>query len=67
MALHVVPLNDLREHNENGADDPGYSCPCNPAIEFGDEKNETLVIHHSFDGRELLEPWGKYPHPVRLN
>lgn len=44
MTQHVYPPNDLLPHVTNG----DY-CPCEPRIE-GD-----LVIHNSWDGRELQE------------
>jgi hypothetical protein len=42
--MHVTPLNDLRPHQES------RSCACGPRIE-----NERIVIHHSYDRRELVE------------
>lgn len=46
--IHVLPVDDLREHEET------TTCPCNPTVEC--EPNATmLVIHNSFDGREALE------------
>lgn len=47
MATHVIPLNDLKEHTEN------TTCECCPSVEF--ENGEMIVIHNSFDGRELTE------------
>ncbi len=43
--VHVVPLDDLIEHNTG---DP-ESCPCGPTLDDG------VVIHHSLDGREFSE------------
>jgi hypothetical protein len=44
--VHVVPTNDLVEH------DSTLDCPCGPdwEVETG------LVTHHSLDGREFAEP-----------
>ncbi len=47
MWNHILPLNDLIEH-ENGID---LYCPCNPTI---DVENQ-IVIHDSLDGREAIE------------
>lgn len=46
---HVVPLNDLREHDLNG------SCWCKPADDEG------VWIHHSMDGREAFETGERMP------
>lgn len=47
--LHVVPLNDLREHIV----DPAVECWCRPTMdEFG------VVVHNSLDRRELYETDG---------
>lgn len=45
---HVYPVNDLREH-----DTESRYCDCRPRIEmYGDN---ALVIHNSWDGREIRE------------
>lgn len=44
--VHVYPLNDLREHETAGA-----QCPCMPTpLDDG-----MVIVHNSFDGREILE------------
>lgn len=43
--LHVIPLNDLREH------DVSPTCWCRPTP---DEEHD-LFVHHSLDGREAYE------------
>lgn len=48
-AVHVIPIDDLREHKEN----EDGSCWCNPRIE--EEENGLVIIHNPLDGRELLE------------
>ena len=47
MPIHIVPLNDLKEHEESS------TCECCPSVEF--ENGEMIVVHNSFDGRELNE------------
>lgn len=44
--LHIIPINDLIEHNTESND-----CQCNPEIDI--ENN--LVIHSSLDRRECFE------------
>jgi hypothetical protein len=39
---HIVPLNDLEEHELTP------DCPCQPAFDRG----ENIFVHNSFDGRE---------------
>jgi hypothetical protein len=48
IPLHVVPVADAIEHD---LDD---ECTCGPRIEIQPNGN-TLVIHHSLDGREANE------------
>lgn len=53
-AVHVVPVNDLIEHDS----DTDEGCPCGPAPEpvFRDDGSCGWVVsHHSLDGRELSE------------
>lgn len=45
---HVYPLNDLREHVTVGTE-----CPCQPRVEV--HGAELLVIHNSYDFREVFE------------
>ena len=46
--LHVSPIDDLEEHELHGT-----QCKCNPKVDFSGE--EILVIHNSFDMREIIE------------
>lgn len=46
---HVLPVNDIREHQENGV-----ICECKPEIRIEDEEN-WLIIHNAWDGREWTE------------
>lgn len=45
---HVYPLNDLLPHNTEGTE-----CHCDPKIEV--VGGSLLIVHNSFDGRELRE------------
>lgn len=48
--LHVLPIEDLREHEET------RDCWCGPRLE---QEGETMiVVHNSLDGRELIEAHG---------
>jgi hypothetical protein len=46
--MHVVPLNDQREHETYGG-----SCWCRPVLAEGCEGE--LWVHNSLNGRELFE------------
>lgn len=46
---NVIPINDLREHIENG------SCWCNPDYDDYPEYGGGIYVHHSLDNRELTE------------
>lgn len=51
--VHVLPVNDLIEHDGEGQD-----CPCGPDVEAvfaEDGSNGWLITHHSLDGREARE------------
>ncbi len=48
--VHVLPVKDMREHEER------RDCWCAPRLEF--EANGCVVVHHSMDGRELVEKHG---------
>ena len=45
--IHVIPLDDMYEHVFNS------QCPCGIRIE--NYNNQDVIIHSSFDGRELFE------------
>ena len=48
--IHVVPLNDWREHT---VDTP---CWCNPTLDTGEKWDRDIVfVHHSMDKREEYE------------
>jgi antitoxin (DNA-binding transcriptional repressor) of toxin-antitoxin stability system len=53
VTLHVVPVNDLIDH------DSADTCICGPRtepVQRDDGSYGWLVVHHSLDGRERLEP-----------
>lgn len=55
--IHVLPLRDLKPHEET------RWCWCEPRVEQEEATREQLagpavVIHHSADGRELIEEHG---------
>lgn len=47
MIVHVLPVNDLKSHEEE------TTCECEPRIEI--VEGGMLVVHNSFDGREIIE------------
>lgn len=55
MSLHVLPINDEKEHTET------TDCHCGPRVEWSDPDtgeiyaNGPLVIHNAFDCREIVE------------
>lgn len=49
--LHVMPLNDLREHELN------RSCWCRPTY----DEEDNLIIHNSLDCREQFERHERKP------
>lgn len=51
--VHVVPVNDLREHQHNG------SCWCKPRHD--DDSLGNVWIHNSMDGREAFENGERLP------
>lgn len=48
--VHVLPLDDLKEHTQS--DD----CECHPKIEYVGEGGK-VVVHNAYDGREFWEQW----------
>lgn len=54
--VHVLPVKDLRPHEET------RTCWCHPCVEEVDANRPgfvgIVVIHHSLDGRELVETHG---------
>ena len=55
--FHVYPVNDLEEHYLEcvypAIGHPYCPCKCNP--EFKEEGDGLLIVHNSFDGREVFE------------
>jgi hypothetical protein len=52
---HVVPLNDLREHNTAS----GKPCWCEPRVDY--ENGFEVHIHNSLDQREKFETGVRKP------
>lgn len=50
-AVHVLPVNDLREHDET------EQCWCQPRVERV-RAGRYLISHHAADGRDLIETHG---------
>ena len=48
MNIHVLPVDDILPHYEDG------KCWCDPVTE--DVCGSLIIIHNSFDGREYSEP-----------
>ncbi len=46
-SIHVTPLNDLKKHSED------FGCECKPKMV--PENGVWIVVHNSFDGREVME------------
>lgn len=54
MAVHVVPVGDIREHVLD------EDCWCDPFVDQSED--EDLVVHNSLDKRELYENGELKPH-----
>jgi hypothetical protein len=50
FGAQVLPIDDVLAH---GHDETSDSCPCGPRSE--DVEGRRLDVHHSLDGRELVE------------
>jgi len=48
MVIHVLPVDDLEPHDEEET-----TCKCEPRVEF--VEGGILVVHNSFDNREIIE------------
>lgn len=48
MIWHILPINDIKEHEELS------TCHCMPKSEIL-ENGDIMITHNSFDGRELIE------------
>jgi hypothetical protein len=48
MITHILPINDLEEHEELS------TCKCNPEMEVL-ENGDMMIVHNSFDKREIIE------------
>jgi hypothetical protein len=47
VSIHVLPRNDLIEHER-----PGDDCVCGPDVKFA-EDGIVVIVHHALDGRKL--------------
>lgn len=45
MIWHILPINDLIEHEERS------TCDCNPSVEII-EGGDLMIIHTALDGRK---------------
>jgi len=45
MILHIIPINDLKEHTEESM------CECEPEVEII-ESGDIMIIHNAYDDRE---------------
>lgn len=52
MTYHVMPINDLKEHEES------TTCACEPHCEWQPNGN-LVVVHSSYDGREAIEEFNE--------
>lgn len=53
MAIfHILPVGDLKEHEE------GTACECEPNVIL--ENGDMIIVHNSYDGRELFEEINEY-------
>jgi hypothetical protein len=50
--IHVYPIGDTKEHDLYST-----TCHCSPKVSF--ENEEMIVVHNSFDGREIIEEVNK--------
>jgi len=50
--VHVVPIDDLEPHVD------ARDCWCHPTLVREPDADRAVVIHHSADGRELIEEHG---------
>ena len=47
MIIHILPVDDLEPHTEE------TTCKCEPKIKI--VEGGMLVVHNSYDGREIIE------------
>lgn len=55
--VHIIPVDDLEEHLDRVElpliGNPFCKCKCHPSYIFEDDT--MVVVHNSFDGREIIE------------
>jgi len=49
-AIHVIPINDLKEHTESD------QCECQPHVIYVGNGGK-VVVHNTYDKREFFEEW----------
>ena len=52
--VHVIPIDDLIEHEQNNDGD----CPCGPEVQPAEREDSSigwLYLHNALDGRDLEE------------
>lgn len=47
MSINILPRNDIKEHVED------ITCACGPEVII--ENGEMIIIHNSYDRREVME------------
>ncbi len=47
MTLHILPINDLKEHEESS------TCDCTPELII--ENGEMILVHNAYDNREITQ------------
>lgn len=52
MTWHVLQINDIKEHEE------ASTCQCDPKVMH--EDGDMIIVHNSYDGRELFEEINRY-------
>ena len=50
-SIHVLPVNEYDQHSSDGIE--GLWCKCKPRSEK--TKSRILIVHNSFDQREIVE------------
>lgn len=48
MIWHILPVNDIKEHDESS------TCDCDPNVETL-SGGDLMITHNSYDGREFVE------------
>lgn len=54
---HIIPTNDTEEHDELS------TCKCFPKVIKDYKTGKVIIVHNSFDGRELVEEANRILNP----